>query len=181
LSIEVTIGRSSVSRQISIGEEAMSRTARLLRICQTGLTPFRLKHSDTLPRESREVIIRERLVTCGNYSPLPVVLSAARGVHVFDVENRKYFDFTSAGSCVNQGHCHPAIVEAMVRQVSALHHVSRAFYCDALVELAETMTAMFGYVSFICFFNAFISSERPVVVGIFSASDAADEHWSGGC
>lgn len=80
-----------------------------------------------------------------NYHPLPVVLSRGKGVHVWDVEGKQYFDFLSGYSAVNQGHCHPRIVEAMVDQASKLTLTSRAFYNDQLGEYEKFITEYFGY------------------------------------
>jgi ornithine--oxo-acid transaminase len=80
-----------------------------------------------------------------NYHPLPVVLSRAQGVHVWDVDGKRYYDFLSAYSAVNQGHCHPRIVDAMVKQASVLALTSRAFFNDALGEYAKYITELFGY------------------------------------
>ncbi len=80
-----------------------------------------------------------------NYHPLPVVLTKGKGVHVWDVEGNRYLDFLSAYSAVNQGHCHPKIVGALVKQASQLTLASRAFYTDALGEYQKFVTAYFGY------------------------------------
>lgn len=80
-----------------------------------------------------------------NYHPLPVVLSKGEGINVWDVDGNKYFDFLSAYSAVNQGHCHPKIVSALIDQAEKLQLTSRAFYTDALGEYAEYITSLFGY------------------------------------
>ena len=80
-----------------------------------------------------------------NYHPLPVVLSRGEGVYVWDVEGRKYYDFLSAYSAVNQGHSHPKIVEALVSQAKKLALPSRAFHNDLLGEYTEFITQYFGY------------------------------------
>ncbi len=80
-----------------------------------------------------------------NYHPLPVVLSKGKGVHVWDVDGHKYFDFLSAYSAVNQGHCHPEIVNALVKQSQTLSLTSRAFYNDALGEFEKYITRLFNY------------------------------------
>lgn len=80
-----------------------------------------------------------------NYHPLGVVLSRGEGVYVWDVEGKKYFDFLSAYSAVNQGHCHPRIVDAMVEQAKTLTLTSRAFYNDALGPYEKYVTEYFGY------------------------------------
>lgn len=80
-----------------------------------------------------------------NYHPLPVVLSKAEGVHVWDVEGKRYYDFLSGYSAVNQGHCHPRIVQALIEQAQQLTLTSRAFYNDRLGEYEKYITEFFGY------------------------------------
>ncbi|NNL16026.1 MAG: ornithine--oxo-acid transaminase [Flavobacteriaceae bacterium] len=80
-----------------------------------------------------------------NYHPLPVVLSRGEGVYVWDAEGKKYFDFLSAYSAVNQGHCHPRIVDTMIEQAKVLHLTSRAFYNDVLGEYEKYITEYFGF------------------------------------
>lgn len=80
-----------------------------------------------------------------NYHPLPVVLSRGEGVNVWDVEGKHYFDFLSSYSAVNQGHCHPSIVNALINQAQKLALVSRAFHNDILGEYEQFMTQLFGY------------------------------------
>ena len=80
-----------------------------------------------------------------NYHPLPVVLEKGEGVHVYDVEGKKYFDFLSGYSAVNQGHCHPKIVDSFIKQASRLTLTSRAFYNNKLGEFEEYITKLFAY------------------------------------
>lgn len=80
-----------------------------------------------------------------NYHPLPVVLSKGEGAFVWDVEGKKYFDFLSAYSAVNQGHCHPKIINAMIEQAKTLTLTSRAFYNDCLGPYEKYVTEFFGY------------------------------------
>jgi ornithine--oxo-acid transaminase len=80
-----------------------------------------------------------------NYHPLPVVLSRGEGVHVWDVDGKRYYDFLSGYSAVNQGHCHPKIVASLVAQAHKLTLTSRAFHSDLLGEYAEYITKYFGY------------------------------------
>ena len=80
-----------------------------------------------------------------NYHPLPVVLSKGEGVYVWDVEGKKYYDFLSAYSAVNQGHCHPKIVGAMINQAQQLTLTSRAFYNDVLGKYEKYATELFGF------------------------------------
>ncbi len=80
-----------------------------------------------------------------NYHPLPVVLSKGEGVHVWDVEGKKYYDFLSAYSAVNQGHCHPEIIAAFTEQAQKLTLTSRAFHNDQLGEFCQYITRLFHY------------------------------------
>ncbi|MDR3350281.1 MAG: ornithine--oxo-acid transaminase [Prevotellaceae bacterium] len=80
-----------------------------------------------------------------NYHPLPVVLERGEGVHVWDVDGKKYFDFLSAYSAVNQGHCHPKIVQALTKQAQKLCLTSRAFFNDCLGTYEKYVTEYFGY------------------------------------
>ena len=80
-----------------------------------------------------------------NYHPLPVVLERGEGIYVWDVEGKKYFDFLSAYSALNQGHNHPKIVEALIEQVKKLSLTSRAFYNNCLGEYEKYITELFGY------------------------------------
>jgi ornithine--oxo-acid transaminase len=92
-----------------------------------------------------DYIAREDKYGAHNYHPLPVVLDKGEGPFVWDVEGKKYFDFLSAYSAVNQGHCHPKIVDAMVQQAKKMALTSRAFYNSTLGEYEEFITKMFGY------------------------------------
>jgi ornithine--oxo-acid transaminase len=94
---------------------------------------------------TEDYIAREDKFGAHNYHPLPVVLDRGEGVYVWDVEGRKYFDFLSAYSAVNQGHCHPGIIAAMNEQAGKLTLTSRAFYTSVLGEYEEYITKYFGY------------------------------------
>lgn len=94
---------------------------------------------------AKDYMDREARYGAHNYHPLPVVLERGQGVHVWDVEGKQYFDFLSAYSAVNQGHCHPRIVKALTDQAQKLALTSRAFYNDALGEWEQYMTSLFGY------------------------------------
>jgi len=94
---------------------------------------------------TQDYIAREDKYGAHNYHPLPVVLERGEGIFVWDVEGKKYFDFLSAYSAVNQGHCHPKIVEAATEQAKILTLTSRAFYSAALGEYEEYITKYFGY------------------------------------
>ena len=80
-----------------------------------------------------------------NYDPVPVVLNRGEGVYVWDVDGTRYFDFLSGYSAVNQGHCHPKILEAFLEQSKKLTLTSRAFHNDQLGEYAKFITGYFGY------------------------------------
>lgn len=95
--------------------------------------------------KSQDYIDREDKYGAHNYHPLPVVLERGEGPFVWDVEGRRYFDFLSAYSAVNQGHCHPKIVNALREQASRLTLTSRAFYNSVLGEYEEYVTKYFGY------------------------------------
>ena len=94
---------------------------------------------------SQELIALEEKYGAHNYHPLPVVLSKGEGVYVWDVDGKKYFDFLSAYSAVNQGHCHPKIVRALQEQSETLTLTSRAFHNDVLGQYEKYVTALFGY------------------------------------
>ena len=87
----------------------------------------------------------ENQFSAHNYHPLPVVLKEGKGVFVWDVEGKKYYDFLSAYSAVNQGHCHPKIIEALTAQAKKLTLTSRAFYSDQLSLFSKFITEYFGY------------------------------------
>lgn len=94
---------------------------------------------------AKEAMSLEEKHGAHNYHPIPVVLERAEGVYVWDVDGKRYYDFLSAYSAVNQGHCHPRIVQALIDQSKKLALTSRAFYNDALGEYARFITEFFGY------------------------------------
>jgi len=94
---------------------------------------------------SEEIIKIEHLYGAHNYHPLPVVLKRGEGVYLWDVEGKKYFDFLSAYSAVNQGHCHPQIISALIDQSKELTLTSRAFHNNVLGEYEKFITGFFGY------------------------------------
>ena len=96
-------------------------------------------------KNSKDAINLEDKYGAHNYHPLPVVLSRGEGIYVWDVEGKKYFDFLSAYSAVNQGHCHPKIIKALEDQGKKLTLTSRAFYNDILGEYEKYITDYFGY------------------------------------
>ena len=97
------------------------------------------------PLTSQQAIDLENNYGAHNYHPLPVVLSRGEGVYVWDVEGKKYYDFLSAYSAVNQGHCHPKIVQALTEQASILTLTSRAFHNNILGHYEKYITDLFGY------------------------------------
>lgn len=94
---------------------------------------------------SEQYIEQEYKFGAHNYKPIPVVLSRGKGVKVWDVEGKCYYDFLSAYSAVNQGHCHPRLIEVIKNQSEVLTLTSRAFYNSALGEYEEFITSLFGY------------------------------------
>ncbi|HOP58188.1 MAG TPA: ornithine--oxo-acid transaminase [Bacteroidales bacterium] len=94
---------------------------------------------------SQDYINREDKYGAHNYHPLPVVLEKGKGPFVWDVEGKRYFDFLSAYSALNQGHCHPKIIKALTDQASVLTLTSRAFYNSVLGEFEEYITKYFKY------------------------------------
>lgn len=94
---------------------------------------------------STELMELEDRYNAHNYHPLPVVLERGQGVFVWDVEGKRYYDFLSAYSAVNQGHCHPRIIQALVDQAQKLTLTSRAFYNNLLGQYAEFLSQYFGY------------------------------------
>lgn len=101
--------------------------------------------SSTAVKNSQYFIDLENQYGAHNYHPLPVVLDKGEGVFVWDVEGKKYYDFLSAYSAVNQGHSHPKIVNALVEQAQKLALTSRAFYNSKLGEYEKKITTLFGF------------------------------------
>jgi ornithine--oxo-acid transaminase len=96
-------------------------------------------------KSSAEYIALEDKYGAHNYHPLPVVLAKGEGVFVWDVDGKRYYDFLSSYSAVNQGHCHPKIVDALKEQADTLTLTSRAFHNDVLGQYEEFITKLFGY------------------------------------
>nr|CCA20055.1 ornithine aminotransferase putative [Albugo laibachii Nc14] len=99
----------------------------------------------TISTRSQQIIDRENQFGAKNYHPIPVVLERAKGCKVWDVDGKEYFDFLSAYSAVNQGHCHPVILHALKEQAEKLTLTSRAFHNDVLGEYEEFMSKLLGY------------------------------------
>ena len=101
--------------------------------------------NSTIQTASDKPIELEDRFGAHNYHPMPVVLQKGEGVFVWDVDNTRYFDFLSAYSAVNQGHCHPKIIQAMIEQAQKLTLTSRAFYNDQLGICEKFLCEYFGY------------------------------------
>lgn len=99
----------------------------------------------TISKKAQYYLQLEEEFGAHNYHPLPVVLEKGEGVFVWDVEGKKYYDFLSGYSAVNQGHCHPRIIKALIEQAQKLTLTSRAFYNSLLGEYEKFMTELFGY------------------------------------
>ena len=111
----------------------------------TALVPRLVQRTLRRGLSSQQIFEKEGKYGATNYQPLPVALSRGKGLYVWDVEGRKYFDFLSAYSAVNQGHCHPKIISALHQQSIKLTLTSRAFYNDCLGEFEEFACKLFGY------------------------------------
>ena len=99
----------------------------------------------TLTSKAQYFLEKEEMYGAHNYHPLPVVLTKGKGVHVWDVDDKRYYDFLSGYSAINQGHCHPRIIETFIEQAQRLTLTSRAFHNDVLGEYEEFITKFFGY------------------------------------
>ena len=103
-----------------------------------------MQHS-TISTLTQQYIHTEEQFGAHNYHPLPVVLEKGEGVFVWDVEGKRYYDFLSGYSAVNQGHCHPAIIAALNEQSKKLTLTSRAFHNNLLGQYEAYITNYFGY------------------------------------
>ncbi|XP_032357320.1 ornithine aminotransferase, mitochondrial isoform X2 [Etheostoma spectabile] len=131
-----------LSRNLSRAAPVLSRTVHTgIRPASTAATKLKSDRQLT----SEEIYVREDKYGAHNYHPLPVALERGEGVNVWDVDGNRYYDFLSAYSAVNQGHCHPKIVAALNAQASKLALTSRAFYNNVLGAYAEYITSLFGY------------------------------------
>ncbi len=104
-----------------------------------------MENTIALSELTNSYIQKEEQYGAHNYHPLPVVLNKGEGVFLWDVDGKKYFDFLSGYSAVNQGHCHPKIIAALIEQAQQLTLTSRAFHSDLLGEYSEYITKYFGY------------------------------------
>src|ERR1700755_3026598 len=98
-----------------------------------------------LTANTQQYIDLEEKYGAHNYHPLPVVLNRGEGVFVWDVDGKRYYDFLSGYSAINQGHCHPKIIASLIEQAQKLTLTSRAFHSDLLGEYAEMISRYFGY------------------------------------
>lgn len=132
-----------VHSQRILSARYLSGTSRSASSQQQDASP---QHNQTVIKSNSELVFeREERYGAHNYHPMPVALCQGRGVHVWDVDGKKYYDFLSAYSAVNQGHCHPDIVRALREQSGKLTLSSRAFYNDALGEFEQEITQLLGY------------------------------------
>ncbi|SDH09006.1 ornithine--oxo-acid transaminase [Chitinophaga filiformis] len=102
-------------------------------------------HASKITEKTQHFLDLEEQYGAHNYHPLPVVLSRGEGVFLWDVDGKRYYDFLSGYSAVNQGHCHPVIIRALIEQAQKLTLTSRAFHSDLLGEYAAFITDYFGY------------------------------------
>lgn len=100
---------------------------------------------ETILRRTEELISQEKSHSVHNYNPLPVVLKSGDGIFMNDVEGKRYFDFLAAYSAVNQGHCHPRIIDALIQQSQTLTLTSRAFHNEQFGKYAKFITNLFDY------------------------------------
>src|SRR6201990_385239 len=98
-----------------------------------------------MPGKTQCYIDLEDRYSAHNYHPLPVVLKKGQGAFVWDVDGKRYYDFLSGYSALNQGHCHPKIIASLIEQAQKLTLTSRAFHSDLLGEYAKFITEYFGY------------------------------------
>jgi ornithine--oxo-acid transaminase len=131
--------REQASGQLEEGKKCLNLTS------LHAINPFQMNPVMTSRNATTNAIELEDKYGAHNYHPLPVVLERGEGVFVWDVEGKQYFDFLSAYSAVNQGHCHPVIVQALIDQARKMTLTSRAFYNDALGEYEKFISSYFGY------------------------------------
>ncbi|TKA68437.1 Ornithine aminotransferase [Cryomyces minteri] len=135
------IALSNGTDSIANGQNGPALNAKAASFHPTGTPDPSRYHSAS----SKEAFQTEAIYAAHNYHPLPVCISRASGCTVWDAENKSYLDFLSAYSAVNQGHCHPELVKALVEQASRLTLSSRAFYNDVFPKFAECVTSTFGF------------------------------------
>ena len=104
-----------------------------------------MNNNTTVSSNTQKYLDLENTYGAHNYHPIPVVLEKGEGVYLFDVDGKKYFDFLSGYSAVNQGHCHPAIIKTLQEQAAKLTLTSRAFHNNLLGEYEKYVTNLFGF------------------------------------
>lgn len=148
VSIETLISQHSKETLVNITFAKMLSKSLLRPIGLCKLTSQRLSTNVDAASQlspSEAIFKREAKYGAHNYKPIPVALTKGKGVHLWDVEGKKYYDFLAAYSAVNQGHCHPKILDALHEQADRLTLTSRAFYNDVLGEFEEYATKLFGF------------------------------------
>eukprot|EP00730_Choanoeca_flexa_P001146 TRINITY_DN10500_c0_g1_i1.p1 TRINITY_DN10500_c0_g1~~TRINITY_DN10500_c0_g1_i1.p1 ORF type:complete len:441 (+),score=128.25 TRINITY_DN10500_c0_g1_i1:49-1371(+) len=135
---------------------ALTTARHLRRLMQTpAVNALRMRSAEAAveplqeTENSKHFMSKEDKFGAHNYHPLPVVLAKGDGIFVWDVDGKRYFDFLSAYSAVNQGHCHPRIINALIEQAQSMTLTSRAFYNDKLGEFEEYASNLFGYDKFL--------------------------------
>ena len=123
----------------------MNGGAFMLRKLKFSFFTFNFENVLTLSTNTDYYLDLEERYGAHNYHPLPVVLTRGEGVFLWDVDGKRYYDFLSGYSAVNQGHCHPRIIQALIEQAGKLTLTSRAFYNDQLGEYEKFITGFFGY------------------------------------
>nr|CDO39388.1 ornithine-delta-transaminase [Blattella germanica] len=131
-----------LGKPVSAGHKTGSQLKQFFRKLCDGT---KVSTKETSVSASQKIFDREDKFGAHNYHPLPVALCRGKGIFVWDVEGKKYYDFLSAYSAANQGHCHPKILKALKDQADKLTLISRAFYSDVLGEYEEYVTRLFGY------------------------------------
>ena len=137
-----------MSRFALVNSNMLSRF--LLKKQLTCIKSSSCKHSaiadkSTYSPKTTTIIAREEKYGAHNYAPIPVALCKGKGAFVWDVDGRRYYDFLSGYSALNQGHCHPKIIDALKTQADILTLTSRAFYSNVLGEFEEYASKLFGY------------------------------------
>jgi 4-aminobutyrate aminotransferase-like enzyme len=141
----LTSTRNSLLMTTMANNKTMTSTAPSIRTLAATAAAAAASHTDTYATmtKSKRCMLLEDDYGAHNYKPLPVVLSHGQGTRVFDVDDKEYYDFLSAYSAVNQGHCHPKIIDALITQAKRLTLTSRAFHNDVLGEYSEYITKYF--------------------------------------
>lgn len=134
---------------IKAASNAFNRTTQLRNTSSTKLTSAassaKAKEQAKIGAKSQAVFDREDKYGAHNYHPLPVAIDTAKGIFMWDVEGNRYFDFLSAYSAVNQGHCHPKIINTLKEQADKVTLTSRAFYNTVLGEFEEYLCKLLGF------------------------------------